>query len=61
MAIEFTPEDQAPDEDFIEVGRQARLVAHYMLELKDQGLCEYERCEVAKEWIAATFTHQEDQ
>lgn len=59
MGIEFTPEDQAPDPDFIEVGRQARLAAQYLRTLKEQGLCEYEAIEVTKEWIALLIRQEE--
>lgn len=59
MGMEFTPEDRAPDEDFVEVDRQARLAACFLQGLKREGLCEYEACEVTKEWIGCTFTHHE--
>jgi hypothetical protein len=51
MEIDFNPEDRAPDPLFAEVGKQARLSATYMQELKDQGLSEYEAVELTQEWM----------
>ena len=50
--IEFTPEDRAPDPDFLETGRQARLAAHYAQTLLDEKLSEYVAAELTREWIA---------
>jgi hypothetical protein len=56
--VEWTP-DSPPDDTFQLVGYQARLAAHHHLTLKEQGLCEYEALELTREWMACTFTTEE--
>lgn len=53
------PDDQPPDDDFVETGRQAMLAAHYLRTLKDQGLCEYEAIELTREWMGQCFDRGE--
>jgi hypothetical protein len=60
MEIDWTPEDRAPDPEFVEVGRQARLAALYLRTLKDEGLCEYEAVEITQEWLAACLRSDDD-
>jgi hypothetical protein len=52
---EFTPEDTSPDPDFLVVGRNARLAAHYHRTLKESGLCEFEAIELTKQWVTESF------
>lgn len=54
MDVEWTP-DAAPDGNFESVGYQARLVAHYLRTLKEEGLSEHEACECTREFIAVCF------
>jgi hypothetical protein len=60
MEIDFTPEDRAPDPEFVECARQARLAALYLCTLKDEGLCEFEAVEVTREWLAACLRGEEE-
>jgi hypothetical protein len=61
VEIDFTPEDRAPDPEFVEVERQAMLTAHYLCTLKEAGrLSEYEAIEVTREWLAACLGGDDD-
>jgi hypothetical protein len=58
--IDFTSDDRPPDPEFLEVGRQARLAALYLITLKDEGLCEFEAVELTREWLAACLRGDDD-
>jgi hypothetical protein len=60
MDINFSP-DTAPDENFQASGYQARLAAHYLRTLKDEGLSEHEACELTREWICACVDAGKDE